>query len=289
MIEKLIYTNELGNSVEISHYSLFHLEKHEGLGGIKNTIHTQKSPNQDGTTEISSNLEARDISIEGSINSIRKDEILRHRQTLLRVLNPKLKGRLKYQLGNFVREVDCTVELAPIFPNIESKFKKFLIQLYCPNPFFRDVSETKNDIAIWQPSFEFALEIPEEGIEMGYREPSLIVNVLNKGNVKSGIKIKFKALATVENPSLFNVNTREFIKINKTMEAGEVITVTTHDRNHKVLTTKNGVTSNAFNDIDLDSTFLQLDPGDNLFRYDADEGLDNLEVSIYHNSQYLGV
>ena len=45
----------------------------------------------------------------------------------------------------------------------------------------------------------------------------------------------------------------------------------------------------AFNYIDYESTFLQLDIGDNLFRYDADEGIDNLEVNIYHTSQHLGV
>ena len=117
----------------------------------------------------------------------------------------------------------------------------------------------------------------------------MIVNVLNKGDVATGMRIQFKALATVENPSLFNVNTRDYFKINKIMEAGEVITVNTHFQNKKVELNKNGVISNAFNWIDFQSTFLQLDPGDNLFRYDADEGLGNLEVSIYFNPQYLGV
>ena len=28
---------------------------------------------------------------------------------------------------------------------------------------------------------------------------------------------------------------------------------------------------------------------DNLFRYDADSGIDNLEVSIYHSNLYLGI
>src|SRR5665648_504005 len=44
----------------------------------------------------------------------------------------------------------------------------------------------------------------------------------------------------------------------------------------------------GYNYIDLGSTFLQLDVGDNLMRYDADTGIDNLEVSIYFTPQYLG-
>jgi hypothetical protein len=158
-----------------------------------------------------------------------------------------------------------------------------------PNPFWQDINATKTEIAIWRGAFEFPLELVEEGIELGYREPSLIVNILNKGDVATGMRIQFKALATVENPSLFNVNTREYIKINKTMSTGEIITVTTGFGDKKVYLDNNGVVTNAFNYIDLNSTFLQLEVGDNLFRYDADEGIDNLEVSIYYTPQYLGV
>ena len=156
-------------------------------------------------------------------------------------------------------------------------------------PPFGDVAKTKAEVAIWRGAFEFPLEIVTGGIEMGFREPSLIVNIENPGDVACGMEIRFKALATVVNPLLFNVNTREFIKINKTLTAGEVLTVTTHFANKRVETYKNGITSNAFNWIDLDSTFLQLTPGDNLLRYDADDGLDNLEVDIYYNPQYVGV
>ena len=78
-------------------------------------------------------------------------------------------------------------------------------------------------------------------------------------------------------------------KINKTMAAGEIITLTTDFGNKRVESNLNGVTINAFNYIDIESTFLQLATGDNLFRYDADINIDNLEVTIYYTPQYLGV
>jgi hypothetical protein len=34
---------------------------------------------------------------------------------------------------------------------------------------------------------------------------------------------------------------------------------------------------------------MTLEIGDNIYRYDAESGVDNLEVSIYYNPQYLGV
>jgi hypothetical protein len=40
---------------------------------------------------------------------------------------------------------------------------------------------------------------------------------------------------------------------------------------------------------DIDSKWLQLEVGDNHFRYNADEGIDNLEVFVFFNNQFLEV
>ena len=73
------------------------------------------------------------------------------------------------------------------------------------------------------------------------------------------------------------------------MVAGEVIKVNTNIGSKKITKVLSGVETNILNYIDLNSVFLQLDVGDNLFRYDAEENLNNLEVSIYYNPYYLGV
>lgn len=282
---KLKYVNGNNKSIELGNAAPFLITTVDGLGSPPNEIYTQKSPFQDGVTVTGSSLESRNIVLEGKIIGGTV-----YRNTLLSVFNPKLNGKLIIDLGNEQRQIDCKVEQAPYFSSERGQnHQVFSISLIAANPYFQDINTTKEEIAIWRGAWEFPWEILEEGIELGYREPSLIVNVLNKGDVATGMKIQFKALATVENPTLFNVNTREYFKINRTMEAGEVITVTTHFQNKRVELNKNGVVSNAFNWIDFQSTFLQLDPGDNLFRYDADEGIDNLEVSIYYTPAYLGV
>ncbi|APC79646.1 phage tail family protein [Clostridium botulinum] len=127
---------------------------------------------------------------------------------------------------------------------------------------------------------------------MGHREPSLIVNVINNGHVKTGMIIEFRARGILKNPSLFNVNTREFIKINKEMVAGERFIINTNCGKKKIIQNLNGIETDILNYLDIvggGDTFLQLDVGDNLFRYNADSNLDNLEVNIYFSSQYLGV
>ena len=83
---------------------------------------------------------------------------------------------------------------------------KIFFDLLCPNPFWQDLKIIKEEMAIWRGAFEFPLEILEEGIEMGFREPSLIVNVFNQGDVSCGLKVQFKALRLT---TLFNINTRE--------------------------------------------------------------------------------
>jgi hypothetical protein len=75
------------------------------------------------------------------------------------------------------------------------------------------------------------------------------------------------------------------------MEAGESITVETG--NSKTVTRKiNGVETDYMGKIDIaggGDDFLELDPGDNLMRYAADDGEDMLEVKIYFNNRYVGV
>ena len=286
----LKYINNNNKSIELGNAAPFLVTTIDGLGSPQNEIYTQKSPYQDGVTATHSSLGSRNIVIEGKIIDNNRENRQSYRYKLLSVFNPKLDGKLIIDLGSAQRQIDCKVEQAPYFSsNSEQNYQNFSISLLAPNPYWQDTSTTKEEIAIWRGAFEFPLELFEEGIELGYREPSLIVNVFNSGDVSCGMRIQFKALATVVNPNLFNVNTREYFKINRTMEAGEVITVTTHFQNKKVELNKNGVISNAFNWIDLNSTFMQLEPGDNLLRYDADDGIDNLEVSIWHTPQYLGV
>ena len=128
-----------------------------------------------------------------------------------------------------------------------------------------------------------------DGWEIGYRQPSLIVNVYNSGDVKSGIRIEFRAIGAVTNPVLLNVDTREFIKLNISLVAGDVLTVSTGYGEKAVKLNRGGTITDAFRYLDVDSSYLQIAVGDNLFRYSADANAENLEVSIYHNNLYLGV
>ncbi len=288
-IEKLTYINEEGESVVFSHKSIYHVNQVSGLSGIRNAIYSVNSMGQDGDTYLGGRIESRDIEIIGSINTRKKEEALEHRRRLNRILNPKFSATLIYEFGDFKRIIDCKVN-ADTFQR-QAVFQDFTIQLICHNPFWREEFEDKVDIAAWIGGLEYILEIPEEtGMQMGYREPSLIVNVYNAGDVQSGIRVEFRAVGTIKNPSILNVETQEFIKFNNlTMTAGDILTISTYYGKKEVTLLRDGVLADAFRYLDVDSTYIQLDVGDNLFRYDAESNRDGVEVSIYHDNNFLGV
>jgi phage-related protein len=294
-IERLIFTNEHGESVEFSHASVYYPTEVSGLSDIRSTAHTVSSMGQDGETYLGSRIESRDIEIVGVIKEQSREKAREYRRELGHVLNPHAAATLTYIYGDFTRVIDCHVNNAPFAPG-GVIFKSFTVQLNCPNPFWREADDQRTEIAAWNGSLEFTepdgLEIFESAVtwEIGYRQPSLIVNAYNAGDVKSGMRIDFKATGTVMDPSLLNIDTREFIQmIGCTLQAGDVISVFTHYGEKRVELKKNGQVTDASYYLDPDSAYLQLEVGNNMFRYNAANNLDGLEVTIYHNNLYLGV
>ena len=279
------YINELGESLAFRQRKPYFLQSIDGTGAVKHIISTFKAPNQDGGVFISGSLDMRNIILEGRIIADSIEEAYRLRKDLLNIFNPKEKGRLIFK----DLSIPCIVEEAPVFKADSHRTPAFFISLLCTSPYFETIAEIKRLLAGWHPNFEFELEIPiDEGLEMGYREESLIIPIENVGSVPCGATFEFIAQGIVEDPFLIDVVTGKFIKLNRIMQPGEIVVVSTHFANKKVLSSLDGGT-NAFSSLDEDSTFLQLDVGTNLLRYDAKTNLNNLEVNIYFRPQYLGV
>lgn len=253
-------------------------------------LYSNKGMLQDGETYINNTLDVMEVDIHIALRGKTLGHVQALKDRLYKVFNPKIhQGELVYK----DKKVKCIINSVPVFSSNNDNLVEGIINLTAFNPYFTDTYMSSVDIALWQGTFHFPLIIPEdEGIIFGYREPNLIVNVENEGQVPTGMIIEFKAVGKVVNPSLFNINTREFIKINKTMTAGELITVNTNYGSKTVIQKLNGIETSIMNYLDVvggGDTFLQLDVGDNLFRYDADEGIDNLEVTIHYYNKYLGV
>lgn len=287
-IEKLTYINGRGESIAFSHASVFFAEKIEGLNRIRNVIHAINGMGQDGETPVSQRADSREIGVYGAIDATDPDTIIEYRRRFTRILVPKEKGRLVYEYGDFKRVIECQVMEADVYKAREI-YMDFMAEFYCPYPFWREENETRTDIAAWIGNFVFpepdGLEVPlDEGMELSYREPSLIVPVYNSGAVTTGMRVVFRAVGSVINPSVLDVNTQKGMKLNTEMQAGDRITVKTGFNEKSVTLYRDGVETNIFRKRAANWSWLQLPPGDTLIRYDADGNIENLEVTIYHQN-----
>lgn len=282
---ELTYINEDGVSITLKQNRPYFLSKLDGTGNIRQTVNTFKAPNQDGAFYISSTLDMRNIILEGTIVADNPDDAYAKRQHFLQVFSPKLNGTLVYRN----KQISCVVEEAGFTVSTRQRVPNFFVSLLCPSPFFETLEEVREELASWIPLLEFELEIPMTGMEFGIRQPSQIITVDNIGDVSCGCEIVFRALGTVTNPELLNIDTGEYVRLLTTMSAGDELRVYTQFASKRVVSISGSVITNAFSLLDTSSVFFQLAAGLNTLRYDASVNMELLEVSIYFRPQFLGV
>ncbi len=263
-------------------------------GPIPGTHHSYKYVNQVGVSITSTTLEVRPITIDGWIVADNETHMSELKKNLNSFINPQESIDLHYKdyIISFVPDESVRYSISAAENN--EIFSKFQIKGSCPNPLFSDIFESSSVFVETTPSFHFPLvlssSLPDTGIVFGKRIASLIANVENKGAISTGMRIIFKANGTVVNPSLINVNTLEKFVINKTLVAGEEVEANTNIGEKKIRgRIGNTNYTNYYMYKDIDSTWLQLAIGTNLFRYGADEGINNLDVFVYFYNHYLEV
>ena len=264
------------------------LNSADGIDTIENSIYTAKGVAQDGESFVSQTLGTREITISGQLFR----DIAASRESLLRAMNPKEAGKLIIERGSIKRYIPCYIRNTPAFGS--GLFPAFEISFLCPSPFWREGSgdnENYADVLKWEDCLEWPndeLELTDEGFYIEKRTDDTVVNVHNNGVVDTGITIVFKAAAAVVNPSIENTTTGEKLSLTYTMKEGDEIRVKTGYGEKAATLIRDGVSTNVFNAIDLESDWLQLHPGDNLITYSADD-TSGLTVTIYYDSYYLGV
>lgn len=289
-MEKLILKNSNGKQITFSVGSDYHVnikKDVKGLSDASNEIFTQRGLGQYGEAVTGFQIGSRLIEINGSFKPTDKNTVSFLRQSLNNVLSPEETLEIIYDLDGNQRKIygiaqDLKFGCGAIFYN-------FYISILCPDPLWREMTQTATSIVSWVGAFEFPVEITDKW-EIGILDKKLEVDVVNKGDVTCGCKIVFYATASLTNPSLRNTETDEYIKVNASLSAGDKLEVTTFYKNKTAYIIRaNGEKENAIQYLDPASTFLQLKIGDNLFGYNAESGKSNLEITIYHDNLYRGV
>lgn len=137
--------------------------------------------------------------------------------------------------------------------------------------------------------FEFPFSIAEAGIPFS----NLLINVekpiVNNGDVTIGVIINIQAMGQVVNPKIFNVETRESLILNITLQDGDLVTINTRQGEKAITLLRDGVTTNLIGSLEQGSSWFMLAPGDNVFTTAADSLAENMLVTFTVTDQFEGV
>lgn len=274
--------NQYGEVLELTHNEGYVITDITGIDPPDAVINTTRNAGADGSMFNGAYVDNRQIVITMAINSPAEE----NRITLYKYFKMKNAIRLFYK--NSTRDVYIDGYVQHI--NIQYFDKKQIVQItvFCPNPFFNDVSDNMVEFNAIDSLFEFPFEIvtpiPFSEITTGEE-----INVRNLGDVASGMEIKIIVAGTVTNPVMYNVVTNQYFKIMKSFATGDVIVVNTNKKYKKVQLTSEGTTTSIVGNIASGSTWLQIDPGDNIFQITADSNPENIIAFCNTVTQYEGV
>lgn len=174
----------------------------------------------------------------------------------------------------------------------------FTIDINCFSPMFRLNKGKQTVFAQVQNKFHFPLVLKETGNIMGIVSRQKIVNVINDGDCDIGGIIKLEAVGgTVQNPTIFNVDTQEQFMIRLTLDDGDYLLINTkigeesvihHDANY--FGTGQSKDENVIGDVLEGSSFFQFKQGSNLYGYSVEEGSDVfVDLTIDMDEQFLNL
>lgn len=285
MSRRILCTNEDNVQIEFNHTtSSFFLVDCEGIYSITNNVVTSDNTMIDGATYQGSTTKKRNIVIMAEISS----DYQENRDFLYKIFKPKGTGAFIYIEDDVTRTIDYKVESVNVEGN--GVVKEVTISLLCMDPFFVDMNDTIVEMAAWQSNFEFEHEFLEEGEEFATRIAEIIKEVENDSAAENiGVTITFTAEGIVINPAIYHIESGDFVKVNTSLNSGDRIIITTHTNNKAVKQVVDGITTEVNELLDEESEFLQLQHGTNTLKYDADIGLENMNVEVAYRFKYLGV
>lgn len=281
-MQKIIYKNPKGAIVEIGNNAPFILEKFDDEPALDHL--TTKAPSQDGKTLLGTTIEESSIKIDGAIITKDRADMYNKKKLLNSTFNPKLgEGELIYINESGERKIKAIIEDFPSFKQRYASNLLFTIEFVAYSSFWEDAYKTIVNLAYIMGGLSFPLKLPSKFSNRAYKR-----TITNIGDVAAPVEIIYQGYA--KNPTITNVTTGEYITIEKELQKDEKLIVNTEVGKKKVeIEDKNGIRTNAFNLIkDLDSTFWQLQQGENVIAYSSDTENTEAIVTIKFTNRYVG-
>jgi predicted phage tail component-like protein len=279
----LTVENTKGEQMNLTQNPDYTIINIDGLHPPDAIINTMERAGHDGSLFNSAKVDNRQIILDIAIN---KNACV-NRNNLYRFFQSARPVRLIY--NNELRGVyiDGYVQNAPI-AFFEQK-QTIQITIICPDPFWHSTVNVEGMTDGMESLFEFPFSIPEGGIPFSEYYGGNAAHIWNPGTVESGIIMEIRATGAATNPRIYHQNTDTYFRVNTTLQSGDVLTIDTRPDHKKIQRVRSGATSNLIASRDLNSTWLIMDPGENVYILSAASGVGNLTCQISSVTNIEGV
>lgn len=281
----LVLENEKGQQIKLTNNNDYAITDIDGLNPPGASIVTSETSLFDGAKFVSSKTETRQLDIAIAIQRNAEE----NRIALYNVVRTKQYIKVLYKNGQ--RNVFIEGYVSDFSIDYFAQTQEATISILCPEPYFKDAEEiiAGVNLIIAKFTFPFAIEATKK-VTLGEYEEVLEANVVNDGDVESGMVIEIHANGVVKNPVIYNRETTEFFGLDIELEQGDSVYINTTVGQKSVQLFRDAEYINIFNYIKQYSTWLQLAQGDNIFTYEADEDTtSNMDVTFTYRHLYQGV
>lgn len=282
-MKRIMCQDREGNTVEFTYDGApLRLADTDGFSAAAYTVNTAPSTGQDGETYLSSTANKRNPVITAEILS----DYRAQRDRLYSFFQLRAEGTVFYyeddspgrKAGYYVESIDVE-ESGPV--------RQAVVSLICPDPVWKALEDESVSMAQLVGDMEFPAEITGE-FTVSHRNENVMAIIPNDSNAARGLTIIFEASGEVTNPALIEATRQERLEVDIILHSGDILTVTTGPNNKRVLLTSGGVKRNVNNRWVYGSTWLQAEPGRNIYRYTAESGEASLSTTIRSTPAYWG-
>lgn len=262
-----------------------------GVGGAETSLVQDTVPGVDGSYVYTTRTESREVNATIHVQGVTRQGMYEKRFGLIRKLSPRKEpGTLYYQNDYISVRIAAYPANAAEFAARILNWNTAQLTFRCPFPFWESVEESPPAyMAYLDSGLEWPMEFaPEDDRLIEFSALANRCSVENSGSVETPVCLTISGPA--ENPAVLNLTSGEIIRVKKTLKEGETLIIYTKPGEKSVtLVDTDGVRSNAFAYIDLQSTFFQLQPGINELQYESGNNSEQTKVIIQFREQYAGV
>lgn len=266
-----------------SNYQVFDIQ---GLNPPKAQLNTSEIAGKDGSKFNSSKLEARNIVIYIKLNG----DIEANRLHLNSFFITGQWCKIYYKNSSRDVYIEGYVESNEYTSFSNNEIMQ--ISILCPDSYFKSMQELIDDISKALAAFEFPFSINSDApIPISTLDTSKVTNVTNDSEGETGVIVEIDVLASVNKIQIRSVSNGDTMTLNYPFVANDRIIIDTNKGEKSITLIREGVKYNIFSSMQKNSTFFQLQVGDNHFSYLIDDGSSDelVYVRFRHYKLYRGV